>query len=214
MKKKLYAGLLFTAALLAGVHSAAVAQNSATSTASANVVAGIDISTNTNIHFRDIVAGTSKFLDARDQTVTASNGGLTGVSELESFGSVKIGYSGTGTLNFEITFPEELEGESSDATLSADFSANGEGATGANAVILDFLSYSGNPRNDPLATPLNGGEKNDWTSESSNVYTINNYNIPSSGEILIVVGGKVTANEQQSVEAYQGSITVKASVFN
>ena len=209
--------ILLIGALLAAWSPAAFAQNDATTTASANVLAGLDVS-GFELKFENIVTGTSKFLDADGLTVTS--GGVTGG---EQFGTVKIEYAEGQSVDVAITFPKQLKKVGDvNTTLDVDNSADGNGGSGANAV----LAYKDTGTNTFITGDveesdiiyLNGGGKADWVDGPNNAdfdnYFINDVTIPTTGKLYVVIGGKVTASQTQDKAEYEGTITVSATISN
>ena len=205
--------LLFAVTLLVGFSSMALAQNAdATITANANVIADIAATNVSDIDFGDVVVNTEKFLDASDQSVSTTNG----VTGGEAFGAVDIDFAANENIDIDVQFPSSLAGQTNASnTLSVDFSADGDGGTGANAVIVNgSISYDGAVSDGLFANALTNGAKADWGSPSGTTYTISDFTMPSSGELTVIIGGEVSAASGQSTEVYQGDITVTATVAN
>jgi len=214
--KKITTILLFTVTLFAAFSTASMAQNDATTTASANVIAGFDVTKTADLDFDNVVTGSSKFLDADGLSVTSDY-----VTGNEGFGVVKIEYVAQQTVDVSISFPVKLKKDGiadTDVTLAVDNSADGNGGTGANAILA--YKDAGN------STTIFGnvGESDiqvvktttDWVDGPNNAdfdnFNIDNVSIPSTGKLYVVVGGKVTATQTQANEEYQGTITVTAQL--
>ncbi len=202
---------LLTVVLLAAWSPAALAQNDAAgTTASANVIATNIVEKTANLDFSENVEGSTKFMDADNQSVSTTNG----VTGNETFGVVDIEVATGQKFDVDLQFPTALTGQTdNNNTLPVDFSADGSGGTGANAIIISAAanqaSYNGGV--DANVGPIGGGTKTDW-SGSGNSYTINNFGNSSVGSYKVVIGGKVTAANDQANEQYQGDLTITVTL--
>ena len=209
---------ILTALLLIVVFSTAVtAQSSdqATVTATANVAADLTVESLFNLDFKNILLGTTKMLDASNQSVnsiitgTETTGGVTGN---EVFGVVQIDYVPQETINIEIDFPNYLSGVSNSSnTLTASFVKDGfsgvQGSTSsANAILVDGSSDPGNSQ------PLSGGSTSDWVYGTGIIYSITDFEVPQSGTIYVVIGGEVKSLESTLIQQYQADIAVEVTI--
>ena len=208
---------ILTALLLLAVFSTAVrAQTSdqATVTATANVEANLTVENVIDLDFGNILAGSTKFLDSRNQSFNPSADGVSGG---ESFGVAKIDYVPGESINVEVSFPSQLvaDGVSGDNTMSVDFSIDGAsgGGSGANIRLIDDSTVPDGSDNQALTSVLNGGDNNNWGS-SNNTYSVTSIQVPSGGTIYAVLGGDVNAGSDQAIGQYTGSISITVTLPN
>ncbi|MFD2532935.1 hypothetical protein [Gracilimonas halophila] len=203
--------LLFASTLLVGFNSVAMAQSDdATITANANVIDNITVTSTSNLDFGDILVGTSKTMDAANQSVSTTNG----VTGNETFGAVDI-ETANANIKIEIEFPDDLTGQSdANNTLPFIFSGGYAGGQGAEAILVDGdENYTGAV--DAGLTQLQDGGSFDWGYKISPDYdkhAIDDFPMPASGSLTVIIGGTVTAASDQSVEQYQGDFTVTSTV--
>ena len=205
--------LLLTAALLAGLNSAALAQSDAsTTTASANVVQNITVGAESqNIDLGDIVAGTGKFISVHDGVVYLKDDeGITG-GEQRGYFSIETA-AGT-VIDISIAVPSTLEDGSN--TLAVNFDS---GVNGSSNLYMNGKVTNQAPTGTVAIANYSSGTGNHFTYNSdTSTWDLNNdqlITMDTDGKVYFALGGQVTANENQPAGSYNGSITLTATINN
>ena len=205
--------LLLTAALLAGLNSAALAQSDAsTTTASANVVQNITVGAESqNIDLGDIVAGTGKFISVHDGVVYLKDDeGITG-GEQRGYFSIETA-AGT-VIDISIAVPSALEDGSN--TLAVNFDS---GVNGSSNLYMNGKVTNQAPTGTVAIANYSSGTGNHFTYNSdTSTWDLNNdqlITMDTDGKVYFALGGQVTADENQPAGSYNGSITLTATINN
>ena len=199
--------------LLVGFSTAVTAQSSdqATVTATANVAADLTAQNVIDLDFGNILIGSSKFLDAGNQSFNPSADGVSGG---ESFGVAQIDYVPGEIIDIQIVFPTTLSANgvsgNSDMDFDNSYDGNGFSSSGINAILVDDTTIPDGSENQSL-TILTGALKTDWSTVLGQ-WTLSDFQVPDGGTIYAIIGGKVTADPDQAVGVYTGSITVNVAV--
>ena len=195
--------ILAAVLLIAGLHSKALAQSDAsTTTASANVVQSLEVGAESqNLDFGNMLAGTAKTIDDADGAITLVNG--EGVTGGEQRGYISIETADGSSVDLSLIVPSNLQDGSN--TLTADFEVGlGPSLTGR---VTDTK-----PTGTQTVDIYSGGAGSDF-SLTDGVWSLDSPIImPASGTLYLVLGGEVSADENQPVGNYLGDVTLTATI--
>lgn len=214
--KKILKTLLFNCLLIVGCSSLAMAQSNATTTASANVLATLNVEGIQSLDFGAVLQGKDKFMGAGGGQLTVSY--WDGIVGGATFGVVEIEYIENELLDIKIEWPTELS-TPDNQTLNISFVPNtGVGPVGANAVLTASNFSTGASIGNNTGSPLTGGDTADWvktnTAGTIEEYEVSDISVPTGGTLYLLIGGYIQTGTGTAIGEYTGDLTITASKPN
>lgn len=210
--------LLFGLILLLGNWNSLYAQvEGGTIEINADVIADLDITADQDLSFGTIIQNSKKYVNPVDNSADASGGSVSGVTGTEDRGFFTVDGSAGTNVDLEVTYKNSIyngpPGTDNLDNLTLDLTPNG---------VLQFIVTADNPSgtSNVNAVTNGNGTAGEFTCTQPDGLTEtcssnNSVELPDGGGIVyVVVGGEVTARENQTVDNYSGDITLTATIVN